>query len=159
MPDVFSSSSGGVLVVPMNKGRPATLSIDGFAGPGSGYQRVRAIVTSLGVSEVAALQLSHALTDSIHYYTFGDRIGELRFSGVLFMSQCDGSNGFSSAYKYWRRNRAGARTTPITVSLGTEFAVRGLLNTMDLVIDNPELSFGRFAFGMRHFPDVTQRQP
>lgn len=156
--DIFSSTPGGVLVVALDKGTPATLKIEGFAGPGAGYQTVRSIVTSIGISERAALQISHALTDSVYYYTFGDRVGDLRFGGVMMTSPCakDGVDGFTAAYKWWRSNRAGKRQLPMTVSFGSSFSVRGLLENMDLVIDNPELAIGRFSFGMKHFPDISE---
>lgn len=154
--DVFSSRLGGVLVVPMEQAAPAALTIEGYAGPDAGYNTVRAIVTNIGINENAAVQISHALSDSVYYYTFGDRVGDFEFSGILFVNTCDGPNGFTETYKYWRKNRAGGRDTPITVSFGTEFVVRGLLMNMRLVLDNPELSFGRFSFAMKHFPDVTE---
>lgn len=157
--DLLISKPGAIRILSVNRGVPAgfVVSVEGMTKVGSAYDQLRAIVQSIGVAERAAVQITHSLRDMVYVYTFGDRMGDMRIGGLALLTDCKDPNlsGFSKIYKYWRANRPGKRKTPIGVSLGTDFAVRGILIDMDMGVTDPKLPVANFNMTLRYFPDAS----
>lgn len=157
--DLLVSTPGLIRVVPAVKVVPAgfTVSVEGMTNGGSAYTQLRAIVNGLGLSEQAAVQITHSLRDMVYVYAFGDRMGDMQIRGLAMLADCKNPNesGFSKVYRYFRANRPGKRRTPITVSLGTSFSVRGILLDLTMSIQDSQIPVANFSMNMRYFPDAS----
>jgi len=133
---------------------PFRIRVQNFTGPdGSAFRTFRCIITEAGVKQAGNFQMLHSISDFIHVYVFGDRIGELVVSGICFGSFCGDApgtpSGIEMAMSYSRNNRLGARGTPALIAVGgsanaaifVAFLVGG-----EMKVINPETPVGQFAW-------------
>ena len=112
----------------------------------------RAIVTQGGIVERGSYQFLHTLNETIYAYVFGDRIGELRISGICFADPCDGSkSGMQQVIETYRDNRISRSGEPVQVSFGEVNYVSFLVG-MTLDITDSEHNLGQWSFSFNTFP-------
>jgi hypothetical protein len=117
----------------------------------------RFIKTQIAARLKGAYQFMHAFDDAIYAYTFGDRIGEIRATGVAFFSLCEASEGsegsagadqgcgLDDVVDYYNRNKIAKRTTVVNIQLGNWF-YRCLLTECNAEAIAGETHMGQFAF-------------
>lgn len=88
----------------------------------------RFIVTDAAVRLRGAHQFLHAFDDTIYAHSYGNRIGELRVSGIAFFSLCDqgsednvAGTGLDDVVDFYERNKLGAKNVAVSVQLGSWF--------------------------------------
>lgn len=120
---------------------------------------VRAIITQAGVVEQGNYQFQHTLNETIYAYVFGDRIGELRVSGMCFTIPCDDGFGSEDGIKQisdiYRTHRIANAGAPIGVNFGS-VDYQGFLVGLNLEIADAEHNIGQWAFRLNTFPGHRQ---
>jgi len=120
----------------------------------------RAIITQAAIVEQGSYQFLHTLNETIYAYVFGDRIGELRISGICFALPCgellgggsDGAKQVSDTYRQFRIAQAGK---PVGINFGA-INYDGFLVGMSLEIVDAERNLGQWAFRFNTFPGHQQ---
>lgn len=119
----------------------------------------RAIITQAAIVENGNYQFLHTLDETIYLYVFGDRIGELRISGVAFSQLClstgeeaDDETGMEQVIRNYRDNRIAARARPVLVTFGADVPLRSFLTGMSVEITDPEQMLGQWSYRFNAFP-------
>ena len=81
---IFSSNAGTVGVINPTDGNtsPFVMRVDEAELSGD---LIRGIVTSMSVSQDTSVQFMHSLRDTIYINVFGNKIGQMNISGILFI--------------------------------------------------------------------------
>lgn len=115
--------------------------------------RNTAIVTQVGLSQQGNFQFVHTVNDRIFVYVFGDRISELRVSGVAFAAPCatPGENGLDAILRGYERHKLSAAGRPVIVALGS-FRFQSFLTGCQTEIVDPDLQLTQFSYRFHSFP-------
>jgi len=121
----------------------------------------RAIITQAAIVENGNYQFLHTLQETIYVYVFGDRIGELRVSGLAFSNPCQsgggaigGESGMKQIIDAYRENRLAEKGGPVNGNFG-ETPYKGFLTGMNMDVADPERNLGQWAFRFHTFPGGT----
>jgi hypothetical protein len=157
MPEIFNNKPGSVQVL-APKGantNPFRVTIDGF--PETGAQN-GAILTELAIQRHGNFQFMHTLKDLVYVYSFGERIGQIRASGMAFARLCNGTEGLPAVLAYYEANRLEVRSTPISIVIGTSGAgrFRGFLTELNVDVSRPEARLAQFGMQFHVLPSAKQ---
>jgi hypothetical protein len=153
MAEIFNNRPGIVTVLntTTDDENPFRLTIDGFnaAGGAGGV-----ILCELAVQRAGNYQFLHTLKDLIYVYSFGERIGQLRTSGMAFTRLCQGGTGVEALLAYYEANRLEARADPISIAIGTSNngRFRGFLTELNVDISRPEARLVQFGMQFHALP-------
>lgn len=153
MPTFFAHRRGTVVRVGNLSGRgpsPFAIRMQGTGIGGTENPATRAIITQSAMTASVNLQLQHAVDETIWAYIFGDRIGELKVSGVCFANGCSVGpagqvDGVSQLLRAYAAHRASAAGRTILVHLGTN-VLRALLVGASIEITDPENELAQWGF-------------
>jgi len=150
---IFQSRPGTVKMLNYEYGTaPGTLLAWEGGGPGgagtsgSPNQLLPIVVTGVGYDQSLNIQFMTTLRKVVYVYSFGDRIGDLRVSGIAFDRNCaDKLSGWGtrSMFKYYRENKAIKDNQQIKIILAGE-VIAGSLVGMSLNLlsaDNKTMGF------------------
>ena len=152
----FSHKRGAVsrVVSPQGQGTSSftiQMNLDGATTLGQG--NAKAIVTQAAIGNAGNLQFLHTLNQTIYVYVFGDRIGDLRVSGLAFAEPCRTSGtGMQLIYKAYKDNRVAKKGGPVLVHFGDDLPLRAFLVGMSLEVADPETNLGQWSFLFKTFP-------
>jgi hypothetical protein len=122
---------------------------------GSDNATARAIITQAGVMQNGNFQFLHTIGETIYVYVFGDRIGELRVSGVAFMQMCrnggPAQTGMAQVLAEYQANKLSSLGRPVIVNFG-DTPFKGFLTGMNLEVADAENSLGQWSFRFNTFP-------
>jgi hypothetical protein len=155
MAELFNNRPG--VVVAINAGgldNPFRITIDGF--PAAGIQ-AGLIVTELAVQRHSNFQFLHTLRDLVYVYSFGERIGQIRASGMAFAQACyGGSQGLASVLAYYEGYRLEAQPDPISIVIGTTGygRFRGFLTELNADVSRPEAMLAQFGLQFHTLPSA-----
>lgn len=152
----FSHKRGAVsqVVSPAGGASSAfTIQMDLVGEKKLGQGHAKAIVTQAAISNGGNLQFLHTLNQTIYVYVFGDRIGELRVSGLAFAEPCNTTGtGMQLIYKVYKNNRVAKKGGPVKVHFGNNLPLRAFLVGMSLEVADPETNLGQWSFLFKTFP-------
>jgi hypothetical protein len=123
--------------------RPRLLSLsNGPAGArlGEDFEAFKAIFTSVNINEGANVQFQHTLGNAVYLNVFGDRISQMRISGVAVEGSCgngvksDSEHGIAKVIRYYRDSKVSSRKEPLLISLAS---------------NNPNSAYRAFLVGMQ----------
>lgn len=154
MPAFFAQRRGTVARVTGLRGgapMPFRIKMDGI-DIASDHQSSRAIITQCGIARNGNIQFLHTIGEAIYAYVFGERIGELRVSGVAFSGMCGGeTTGMQQVLDTYEEKRASKTGRPLTVNFGdTPFT--GYLTGMQLEVSDAETQVGQWTYRFNTFP-------
>lgn len=156
MADVFASTPGGVLVVPVFRGTPVGISLEGVTANGSAYAVLKALITRVDMSESVARNIRASLGSMVHIYALGDRPGDMIIGGYYFWDICEntpsGSNGLTKVYNYYQTNKLTRRDTPLRVAFSADLVMRCFLRGINMGAADPQFGMGQFAFQLDYVP-------
>ena len=132
---------------------PFWINMQGTGVGGVVDPTARAIITQAAIVENGNYQFLHTLNETIYVYVFGDRIGELRVSGIAFSNACHGGggSGMKQIIDSYKTNRLAEKGGPVLVNFGAT-TYRGFLTGMNLDVVDPERNLGQWAFRFHTFP-------
>jgi hypothetical protein len=142
VPMLFANQAGTVVAVdePVVNCAMRLLGVT----PEISFSTERSIVTRMTLSQQVNVQFLHTLGKQIYIYVFGDRMGQITLSGLSFLcGACDNQQallgisprlGAEESLRWYKRNRASRRKTPIKVAIGRE-TIQGFATgfTQDIV--------------------------
>jgi hypothetical protein len=155
MAEIFNNRPGIVAVLNTNAtdDNPFRVTIDGFPTGDQGA----VIITELAIQRAGNYQFLHTLKDLIYVYSFGERIGQIRASGLAFARLCNGVQGLESTLAYYEINRLENRADPISIVIGTSGAgrFRGFLTEVNLDVSRPDARMAQFGMQFHAMPSAS----
>lgn len=154
---LFTGVQGTVLVVepPGNQAKPPfTLRLNNQE---LGPALIRGIVTSLTISQDTNVQFMHSLRDTIYVNVFGNKIGQMTISGILFLgglcpSELGSGGPIDDFYNYYMQNNVVSRATAIPVTLGTRLTFKAFILGFQCQVLDPQTSMGQFTMNLALVP-------
>jgi hypothetical protein len=155
MAELFNNKPGIVAVLASTDDdtNPFRMTIDGFPEDGSSSGL---IVTELAIQRHGNFQFMHTLKDLVYVYSFGERIGQIRASGLAFARLCNGTEGLSAVLEYYEKNRLENRSDPISIVIGTSGAgrFRAFLVELNAEVARPEARIAQFGMQFHALPSA-----
>lgn len=149
MASVFLSKVGVVNVVGGDDGEalPGRVELDGLVS-------TAVIIVDANYTQATNQQFQSSLEDTIYMYVFGDQMGKVEITGLIFGAGCLGgaTSGVEDVLNYYKDNRASKKETAVIVQVG-ETKISGFLTAMMIRSENPEDRINRFAFTISSLPD------
>jgi hypothetical protein len=122
----------------------------------TGRSDSRVLITQVSRIEAGSFQLQHTFGNTIYAYIFGDRIGELKLSGICFAGGCNGqSSGIDSIHETYEQNRIAIRTLPLIITFGGAQGVIGLLTGFSSEVADAETQLMQWSFRINTFRAVS----
>lgn len=166
MPDVFATVAGSVYEFKPGGG---ALPFTAAVGAGLTFDRVRGVVTAVGLSQQGNFQFLHTLRNFVYVYVFGERIADLTLSGVMFLNPCQGGaaaaaaggaaaalaggdTGWKRVYDFYNQYRISKNPTPVVVTVGG-VTVEAFLVGMNMQAQDPANMLGQFSMSLKYLPD------
>lgn len=148
---VFISKPGRIAVLRETGILPGSVKLN----PG-GFT-AKTIITGLGVSQGANVQFQHSLKNAIYVYSFGDRMGAVKVSGLGFAEDCrgGGQSGVEELLRYYAAHRISENGELVEVRIGAQ-PVRGYLVACDIGIASPELMTYAWNLTIATLPETKE---
>ena len=154
MPElIFNPQAGRVRSIVTNDSSvPAMLTF-----PGLDYTSYSVILTAMMLTTNPKFQATEVLGGDVHLVSFGESIGPVSVSGMLFEQTCESQapdgNGVGRLLAWWTQQNVTRRTTPISLTIGTSTVVRAFLGSMGLSITEPQDRIWRFQLALMRIPE------
>jgi len=121
-----------------------------------GNANSRVLITQVARTETTNHQLQHTFGNSIYAYVFGDRVGELKLSGVCLSPSCDtDSDGIAAVQSTYENNKLSAGGAPLVLTLGRNVTLLGLLTGMSTEMADPETQLMQWAYRFNTFRAIS----
>lgn len=158
---IFSSNAGTVGVINPTDGNtsPFVMRVDEAELSGD---LIRGIVTSMSVSQDTSVQFMHSLRDTIYINVFGNKIGQMNISGILFLADvCEGTDKnsdppFKKFYEYYTDNNAVARESALDIQIGSGVSFKAFLLGFNFQVADAQTSLGQFTMTLAVVPKKAQ---
>jgi len=165
MATIFATRPGYAVVLPEDQDRTLPITIGGWGGANA----TRCLVTELSIERQGNFQFVHSLSDLIFVYSFGERVGNLRVSGLALANLCGSgspgapgsrASGLEYALAYYERYRLGSpqNAAPVDILIGSLGGVghfRGYLTGFKAEIAKAEAAISQFALQFHSLPRGT----
>lgn len=115
----------------------------------------RVLITQVSRNEAGSYQLQHTFGNTIYGYIFGDRVGELKLSGVCFTGGCtENASGIDQVHDTYEKNRIAVRNRPMIITFSRSFALIGLLTGLSMDMVDPETQLMQWSYRFNTFRAV-----
>lgn len=153
MADIFLNRRGVVSAFDYDLGIPCNMYLDGWGG----FFGFKSIITEFTLHAQGGVQFMHTLNDFIYVYVFGERISQMRISGMSFWDICDGGgiHGLEYVNAYYQANRVAELATPVTIVFGGASAFYGFLTGMSISLNDPTNLAGQYALDFHVIPNQS----
>ena len=117
-----------------------------------------AIITRVSYEQKTNSQFQQSLDNIIYVYSFGDQMGNLAVSGIVFPRICSSpsDNGIHNLMKFYREQRVSRAVTNVKVMFGNE-TIRGYLVGMGLDTLDTADGTHRFVLQLKTIPLAFNR--
>ena len=154
MPTLFQSRPGHAIALADDGDAGLPLRVDNISG--SWFGGFKSILTECTISLDGNFQFAHTLGEVIYAYAFGDRISQVRLSGLSFADSCEGGgvSGIELIMGWYEKNRLSVRDSIIQVQVGASSAgrLRGYLTSLRVDLTRPEARISQFGMVLHVFP-------
>ena len=161
MPSIFSTSQGTVMVVDAtpNGGSPAELFQIQVEGANLGPEQISGIITSFSLTGDSNVQFSHSLRDVIYISVFGDKIGSMTLSGLLFLNSPNtcgpaayaAGGGVRMFLSKFYELSVVDKSGPVKIALG-DVTVSAFVTSFQVQMIDPQFMLGQFTMQMAALP-------
>jgi hypothetical protein len=116
------------------------------------------LLTELAIQRHGNYQMLHTLKDLVYVYSFGERVGQIRASGLAFTQACDDFEGVLNLTDYYENNRLENRSEPLSIVFGngSNSQFRSFLVEMNISIAQPELRIAQFGLQFITLPSAKE---
>jgi hypothetical protein len=158
---IFTAEQGTVAVItPAGAGTvPFVIQVDGSK---LDVGLIRGILTAVSMSQDINVQFMHSLNDTIYINVFGNKIGQMTLSGIVFLAKVCESDGavnsdppFEKFYKYYLDNNALSKPNALSVQLGTGTTFKAFLLNFTFQLTDAQTSLGQFTMSLAVVPKVN----
>jgi len=155
MPQIFKTTQRGKVAVQSASGAPARIKILDPQLKAGRYDPV--IITQVGVSHSVNVQLMNTLRNLVYVYSFGDKMGQVQVSGVVFYDTCGGSSGPFAGVKhimdYYNTNKASRiPVATVKIHLGS-YNLTGFLLDVRINLSNAATQASQFTMNIATLPE------
>jgi len=159
MAQIFELSPGKVVAIDNGAEPVLQLAISGFSDA-NGASTTNCLITGLGVRRSSAYQVLHT-TDSLYIYSFREKVGALRVSGLTFPASCNPANaaGHKSALDYFEQTRLDQAKGPTSLQISKDVAFQGFLTDVEVEMNDPMTMVGQFSFNFLLLPPARRTAP
>jgi len=145
----FSSFPITLQIPGQTEDNPFTEGAKGEGGGDTPYDLHTVIITSIGTAQASNFQFMQTLNNHIFVYVFGDKVGQIQVTGLMFAGDCTRgkSDGFSNVLKWFKENKISSKNNPgepITITVGKTSFTAFLINVKTSV-DRPVEGLGTFT--------------
>ena len=156
MATILANRPGETIAIVGDADIPLSIDIDGFGG----FLTTTSILTGISLGLNGNYQVRPTLANISYIYVFGDKVGQMRLTGIALASRCngDGRSGIEAMLDYYDANKVANRETPIQIQIGFSPSgfFRGALT--DFQVDVQAASrFGNFTLMLVIFPRSNPR--
>lgn len=159
---IFNGTQGSVAVIEADAdekvGVPFLFQVD--AKPFN-IDVIRGILTSVVMNHEINAQFMHSLNDTIYINVFGNKMGQMTLSGILFLSDvCVGTNKnteppFEKFYDYYINNNALSRPSSLKIQIGTGGIFQAFIISFTFQIVDPQTALGQFSMTLAVVPKTN----
>lgn len=111
-----------------------------------------AIITQLNWRLQTNTQFQQSLENIIYVYSFGDRMGDLSISGLVFPRVCDsGANGIENLIKFYKERRVSEKVDLVQITFSNE-VIKGYLIGMNLTTQDPSSGIHTWSLLLKTIP-------
>lgn len=154
---IFTATQGTIMVVePAGNQRrtPFALRVDNAE---LGPTVLRGIVTGVSLAQDTNVQFMHSLRDTIYINVFGNKIGQMSISGILFMGDVcplgyNVGGPIDQAYNFYIQNNVVNRAKALPINLGTKLTFKAFLLSFQCQVMDPQTSMGQFTMNLAVVP-------
>ena len=117
-------------------------------------------VTSVGFSQDSATQFMQSLKRVVYVYTFGERMGTIEVSGVVFLRPCTtnpfalANTGVDEIFDFYKEFTVSNRSEPVAITLGRGNRMQGFLRGLRSTFQRPESGMIGFTLIFASLPDL-----
>jgi len=149
MAHIFSRSAGTAAVLTDPTVVPMIIGPSGWIG-GSGSN---AVLQGVSVSSEGNYQFLNTLRNYTYVYVFGEKMGDIVFTGVGFTNSCSGGlgDGMSNVIAYYAANGIYWTGAPIGIVVGAA-AFAGFLVRIETTFHDPERQMSQFRLFFKTLP-------
>lgn len=168
MPNLFSSN-GRVAVIQLDDNSLPMGLVVGSTNTDSFKANLstKGVITSCGVDGQSSFQVMHTLRKAIYMYTFGERVGEIMISGLLFNADCNdtfetlmtGGSGINKFFNWYEANRISTTGLPILITIVPGIVLSGFLVKMKFQTEDPSINLTSFAMTFLYAPRIVNKNP
>lgn len=116
-----------------------------------------AIITEVSYGQAANAQFQQSVDNTIYVYSFGDQMGQVAISGVVFPRLCaNDQNGIQELLKFYSNYRVSKSVQRVRVTFANE-VIEGFLVSMQLMTADNAAGIHRFVLTMATIPSAFQR--
>ena len=162
MPSIFTASQGTVMAVDAtpNGGTPATLFQLQVDGGKFGIDQISGIVTAFSLTGDSNVQFTHTLRNVIYVSVFGDKIGSMSMSGLLFLNKptvCgpaaggSGKDGISAFLSKFYELYVVKRAEAVSIAIG-DTTISGFITGFQVQMLDPQFLIGQFTMQIAALP-------
>jgi len=142
---LFGDNEGKIVTLG-NTGMPALINLSGVTGVN------KVLVMGMGFGQGANVQFMHTLKDAIYVYAFGERMGQIKISGLLLFRSCGGGGGgLPSIVNYYKSNSVSLNGRPLRISLSTQ-VLKGFLVGIEFGGLDPIMGTAQFSLIFASLP-------
>ena len=156
---IFTGKQGTVSVIEPEAGQASTPFVIRFDGAAVDNDLIRGILTNVSMSQETNVQFMHSLRDTIFVNVFGNRIGQMTVSGILFLSDVcfagagvDSSPPFQKFYEFYTNNNVVGKAAPINVQVGNNVTFKAFLLSFNFSVADAQTSLGQFTMNLALVP-------
>jgi hypothetical protein len=151
MADIFNSRTGYVSVISGQAVIPGRIKI-------SGFEPTSALIENISYRQQTNQQFQYTLDGAVYIYVFGDEMGEVQISGVIFPLLCSGqTTGMREVLAFYASRRASKSQDLVEVSIGDEI-ITGFLTGLQVrgmgVAEDPAAALQQYVMGINTLPKV-----
>jgi hypothetical protein len=157
---LLESSQGTVSIINPagNAPVPFAISVDNAA---LNNETIKGIVTGVTFGQETNVQFMHTLRDTIYINVFGNRIGQMTLSGIIFLGDVciagggkqDG--GLDKFYNYFTQKNAVGNPNPVVVQIGKSITLKTFILGFNFGIADAQTSLGQFTMTLAVVPKTT----
>lgn len=175
MANIFSASPGTVMAIsapPPDANKPTTTmfkieigdaSAQSAWGPDAGG--ISGIVTGFSLTGDTNVQFTQTLRDAIYLTAFGDKMGSMTLSGLLFLNSpiickdwsVDSGPPLVPFFKKFKDNNVITRKDPLVIVLAGRIVVKGFLLSYQVQIIDPQFQLGQFTMQFAVIPGTSNQ--
>lgn len=162
MPKIFTASQGTVMVVDTaqeggNASTPFQLQVNDSV---FGVDQISGIVTAFSLTGDSNVQFTNTLRNVIYITAFGDKIGNMTLSGLLFLNNpavcgpgtAGSAGGIKAFLSKFYELYVIKRREPVKIALGGSVIVSGFVLGFQVQMMDPQFSIGQFTLQMAALP-------
>ena len=164
MPSIFTATQGTVMAIDATPtgGAGASLFKLQVDGAELGVDEISGIITAFSLTGESNVQFMHTLRDMIYISVFGDKIGSMSISGLLFLNSpavCGPAGGgtgtaaggvrpfMAKFYEIYVVNNVN----PLKIALG-DVTVTAFLTAFQVQMADPQFSLAQFTMQLAALP-------